>query len=69
MRKGNNRKNKDYDSYTWWHSRDKNREKNEGLRLDYFLVSEELKDNIVNASILHDIYDGDHVPITLELKF
>lgn len=62
-------KNKDYDHYTWWHSGDKNREKNEGFRLDYFLVSEELKDNITDASILYDIYDGDHVPITLELEF
>lgn len=61
--------NKYSDKYTWWHREDKNRDKNEGLRLDYFLVNETLKDNIVNASILSKIYDGDHVPITLELEF
>lgn len=61
--------NKDSRKYTWWHKDDKNREKNEGIRLDYFIVNEKLKDNIINASILHDIYDNDHVPISLELEF
>lgn len=61
--------NKRVREYTWWHKDDKNREKNEGLRLDYFLVNEELKDNISNASILSEIYYEDHVPIELEMKF
>ena len=59
--------NKDSRRYTWWHKDDKNREKNEGMRLDYFIVNEELKDNITNATVLSDIYYGDHAPISLEL--
>ena len=42
---------------------------NNGYRFDYFLVNEELKDNVVDASILHQIPTDDHAPITLELEF
>lgn len=45
----------------------KAREKNLGLRLDYCIVSEELKDRIKMADILIDIQGSDHAPIILEL--
>ena len=55
-------------NYTWW-ADTSSKEENNGLRFDYFLVNKELKDNIKNATILSDINDKDHAPITLELEF
>ena len=45
------------------------KEENRGIRFDYFLVNEKLKDNIVDANILSNIGTDDHAPITLELEF
>ncbi|ACP36993.1 exodeoxyribonuclease III [Saccharolobus islandicus] len=53
--------------YSWWSYMGKAREKNLGLRLDYCIVSEELKDRIKMADILIDIQGSDHAPIILEL--
>ena len=53
--------------FSWWFD-EENREKNIGWRLDYFLVSQELKKNIRKAEILNDIFGSDHCPIELELK-
>lgn len=51
--------------WTWWDPRSKARVKNNGWRLDYFLVSDE---NIIKNAIVHDnIYGSDHCPISLEL--
>ncbi len=61
--------NKETDNYTWWSNRGTLREENKGFRFDYFLVNEQLKDNVVNASILHQIPTKDHAPISLELEF
>lgn len=55
--------------YSWWSYRFKAREKNAGWRIDYFLVSERLKENISEASILTDFMGSDHCPVELDLKF
>lgn len=54
--------------YSWWSYRFKAREKNAGWRIDYFCVSESLKDRLQDAKILTDVYGSDHCPIVLELK-
>lgn len=54
--------------YSWWSYRFKAREKNAGWRIDYFLVSEELKDKIKDAVIHGEIYGSDHCPVELDLE-
>ena len=54
--------------YSWWSYRFKAREKNAGWRIDYFCVSERMKDRLSDAKILTDIYGSDHGPVCLELK-
>ena len=61
--------NNESGNYTWWSNYKTLREENKGFRLDYFIVSKELKDNVVDAAILHQIPTNDHAPITLELEF
>ena len=53
--------------YSWWSYMFKAREKNAGWRIDYFLVSEDIKDNIQDAHIYTDIYGSDHCPVGIEL--
>ena len=55
-------------TYSWWSYRFHAREKNAGWRIDYFLTSERLRDNITNASIHTEIYGSDHCPVELDLK-
>lgn len=55
-------------AYSWWSYRFKAREKNAGWRIDYFCVSESLKDRLADAKILTDVYGSDHCPVVLELK-
>ena len=54
--------------YSWWSYRFKAREKNAGWRIDYFLVSEKIKDRMKSAGILTDIMGSDHCPVVLELE-
>lgn len=54
--------------YSWWSYRFKAREKNAGWRIDYFCVSECLKDRLVDAKIDTQILGSDHCPVILELK-
>lgn len=54
--------------YSWWSYRFKAREKNAGWRIDYFIVSEALKDRLEDAKILTDVYGSDHCPVVLEMK-
>ena len=54
--------------YTWWSYRTRARERNIGWRIDYFIVSEELKDRIKKAEILNDIMGSDHCPIELVVE-
>ncbi len=54
--------------YSWWSYRFRAREKNAGWRIDYFCVSESLKDRLAGASIHTDILGSDHCPVELLLK-
>ena len=54
--------------YSWWSYRFSARAKNAGWRIDYFVVSECLKDRLVDAKILTDIMGSDHCPVVLEFK-
>ncbi len=54
-------------AYTWWSYFRKARATNAGWRIDYFLVSESLRENLRAASILSDVYGSDHCPVCLEL--
>lgn len=56
------------DVYSWWSYRFKAREKNTGWRIDYFIVSEDLKDKIKEAKIHTDILGSDHCPIELVVE-
>ena len=53
--------------YTYWSYREDARAKNIGWRLDYFLVSNNLEDKMINAQILNNIMGSDHCPIELDL--
>ena len=55
------------DIYSWWSYRFHAREKNSGWRIDYFIVSEKLKDNMKDALIYTDIEGSDHCPVGLEI--
>lgn len=54
-------------AYSWWSYRFNARAKNAGWRIDYFLVSERLKDEIKAAYILPDVLGSDHCPVCLEI--
>lgn len=54
--------------YSWWSYRFKAREKNAGWRIDYFIVSEALKDRLESADIHKDIMGSDHCPIELKIR-
>lgn len=54
--------------YSWWSYRGGARDRNVGWRIDYFLVSPQLKDKIAGASIRNDIKGSDHCPVALEIK-
>ncbi len=55
-------------AYSWWSYRFNARKNNAGWRIDYFLVSDRLKDKIVTASILPEVTGSDHCPVMLELE-
>ena len=54
--------------YSWWSYRFQARQKNAGWRIDYFVVSECLRDRLVSADIHTDVYGSDHCPIELVIK-
>ena len=56
------------DVYSWWSYRFSARAKNAGWRIDYFCVSECLKDRLEDAKILTDVLGSDHCPVQLDLK-
>ena len=58
----------DKEVYSWWSYRFKAREKNAGWRIDYFLVSDDLKNHIKDAYIYTDILGSDHCPVGIELE-
>ena len=55
------------DSYTWWSYMGKAREKNIGWRIDYFIVSDKIKDKINDVIIHDDIMGSDHCPVELDI--
>lgn len=54
--------------YSWWSYRFKSREKNAGWRIDYFIVSEGLKDKLVDAKIHTEILGSDHCPVEVTIN-
>lgn len=56
------------DAYTWWAPKNNNRAENRGSRLDYFLVSEEMKGYVYDVVHYTDTPGSDHCPILLDLK-
>ncbi len=57
------------DSYSWWSYMGRAREKNVGWRIDYFIVSNSIKDKIVDSKIHPEIMGSDHCPVELEINF
>nr|WP_314982222.1 exodeoxyribonuclease III [uncultured Stomatobaculum sp.] len=55
------------DAYSWWSYRMKARERNVGWRIDYFIVSDRLRDQIRGASIHSEILGSDHCPVELTI--
>ena len=55
-------------TYSWWSYRFKARERNTGWRIDYFLVSNRLQPEVLDAKIHTDVLGSDHCPVELELK-
>ena len=53
--------------YSWWSYRFNARKNNAGWRIDYFIVSDRIRDKIKTADILSDIYGSDHCPVLLEI--
>lgn len=60
--------NPDTVKYSWCSYRFKARERNAGWRIDYFIVSESMKDRISGAEIHNEIFGSDHCPVELDLK-
>lgn len=56
------------DIYSWWSYRMKARERNTGWRIDYFVLSENLRERIAGAAIHNEIFGSDHCPVELTLK-
>lgn len=55
------------DCYSWWSYITKARDRNAGWRIDYFVISDDLNDAVVEADIRDDIFGSDHCPVYLEL--
>ncbi len=55
-------------TYSWWSYRFRAREKNTGWRIDYFLISERLRDRLIDAKIHTGTMGSDHCPIEIDLK-
>jgi len=54
--------------YSWWSYRANARKNNAGWRIDYFIVSERLREKLLAAEIKTEIYGSDHCPVTLEIN-
>ena len=60
--------NPDTVKYSWWSYRFQARQRNAGWRIDYFLVSDSMKDRIAGAEIYNEIIGSDHCPVELDLR-
>ena len=58
----------DAQEYTWWSYMGGARSKNIGWRIDYFIVSNKLKDNIKHAGIHQEVMGSDHCPVELQIE-
>lgn len=56
------------EQYTWWDMRTRARDRNIGWRIDYFYVSENLRETVSSARILTDVQGSDHCPIDIVLS-
>ena len=56
------------DAYTWWSYMHNARDKNIGWRIDYFILSDRLKDNIFDAKIYNNVLGSDHCPVELQIE-
>ena len=56
------------EAYSWWSYRMRARERNAGWRIDYFVVSESMKDRLVSAAIHDEIFGSDHCPVELVIR-
>ena len=56
-------------AYSWWSYRFKAREKDAGWRIDYFVVSDRLKEKMKDALIYKEVMGSDHCPVGLEVEF
>lgn len=54
--------------YSWWDMQSRARDRNVGWRIDYFFVSDNLVDQVVDADILDQVFGSDHCPVMLTLK-
>ena len=55
-------------AYSWWSYRFNARKNNAGWRIDYFLVSDEVADRVVDASIHNEVFGSDHCPVELRIR-
>ena len=55
--------------YSWWSYMFNARKNNAGWRIDYYLVSDSIKDLVVDSCIHNDVYGSDHCPVSLEINF
>ena len=60
--------NKDKEQYSWWSYMGKARENNIGWRIDYFVVSKGIINNVSNAIIYDNVMGSDHCPIGLDVN-
>lgn len=56
-------------AYSWWSYRFNARANNAGWRIDYFIVSNRLMQNVTEAEIHMDIFGSDHCPVSVDIKF
>lgn len=56
------------EAYSWWSYMFKSRERNTGWRIDYFLVTDDIKDKVKDSLILSDVMGSDHCPVELLLE-
>jgi exodeoxyribonuclease III len=60
--------NQEPDQYTWWSYRMSARERNVGWRIDYFLISQSLRNRLENAFIRQEVLGSDHCPVGIILQ-
>lgn len=61
--------NPELEKFSWWSYRGGARAKNVGWRIDYFFISQSLKENVSTTDIHDDVLGSDHCPLSIELKF